>query len=65
MTRLSIMWNGSPGVSGHPSSGTSRSCACARQRDRGRFKLDTSKGAFSTDNLSIAVGTYQHPNIPA
>ena len=34
-------------------------------KNRGRFKLDTSKGVFSTDNLIIAVGTHQHPNIPA
>jgi putative flavoprotein involved in K+ transport len=33
--------------------------------DRGRFKVDTSKGVFSTNNLIIAVGTHQHPNIPA
>ena len=31
----------------------------------GRFHLETSKGEFSTDNLIIAVGTHQHPNIPA
>jgi putative flavoprotein involved in K+ transport len=34
-------------------------------KDRGRFELETSKGAFSADNLIIAVGTHQHPNIPA
>jgi len=33
--------------------------------DKGRFELDTSQGAYSADNLIIAVGTYQHPNIPA
>jgi putative flavoprotein involved in K+ transport len=30
----------------------------------GRFKLVTSKGDFTADNLIIAVGTHQHPNIP-
>jgi putative flavoprotein involved in K+ transport len=34
-------------------------------KDRGRFELHTSKGVFSTDNLIIAAGTHQHPNIPA
>jgi putative flavoprotein involved in K+ transport len=30
----------------------------------GRFSLETSEGEFSTDNLIIAAGTHQHPNIP-
>lgn len=30
----------------------------------GRFELVTSKGDFTVDNLIIAVGTHQHPNIP-
>jgi putative flavoprotein involved in K+ transport len=30
----------------------------------GRFELVTSKGDFTADNLVIAVGTHQHPNIP-
>lgn len=30
----------------------------------GRFNLVTSKGDFNADNLIIAVGTHQHPNIP-
>jgi len=29
-----------------------------------RFNLETSEGEFSTDNLIIAVGTHQHPNLP-
>jgi putative flavoprotein involved in K+ transport len=32
--------------------------------DAGRFRLVTSKGDFTADNLIIAVGTHQHPNIP-
>ncbi len=32
--------------------------------DVGRFHLETSEGELSTDNLIIAVGTHQHPNIP-
>ena len=31
----------------------------------GRFSLDTSEGVLDTDNVVIAVGTHQHPNIPA
>jgi putative flavoprotein involved in K+ transport len=31
----------------------------------GRFSLDTSEGALGADNVIIAVGTHQHPNIPA
>ena len=34
-------------------------------KDAGRFLLDTSEGAFTADNLIIAVGTHQHTNIPA
>ena len=30
----------------------------------GRFILVTSKGDFTADNLIVAVGTHQHPNIP-
>ncbi len=30
----------------------------------GRFSLDTSEGVLDTDNVIIAVGTHQHPNIP-
>ncbi len=30
----------------------------------GRFSLETSDGSFDADNVIIAVGTYQHPNIP-
>jgi putative flavoprotein involved in K+ transport len=30
----------------------------------GRFKLETSDGSFTADNLIIAVGTHQHPNVP-
>ncbi|MCP4327070.1 MAG: MSMEG_0569 family flavin-dependent oxidoreductase [Alphaproteobacteria bacterium] len=33
--------------------------------DAGRFALDTSDGVLTADNLIIAVGTHQHPNIPA
>jgi putative flavoprotein involved in K+ transport len=32
--------------------------------DAGRFRLVTSEGDFTADNLIIAVGTHQHPNIP-
>jgi putative flavoprotein involved in K+ transport len=32
--------------------------------DAGRFRLVTSKGEFTADNLIIAAGTHQHPNIP-
>jgi putative flavoprotein involved in K+ transport len=32
--------------------------------DSGRFRLVTSEGDFTADNLIIAVGTHQHPNIP-
>lgn len=31
----------------------------------GRFRLDTSVGLFSADNLIVAAGTHQHPKIPA
>ncbi len=31
----------------------------------GRFSLDTSEGVLGADNVVIAVGTHQHPNIPA
>ena len=31
----------------------------------GRFSLDTSAGAFTTDNVIIATGTHQKPRIPA
>ena len=31
----------------------------------GRFSLDTSEGVLGADNVIIAVGTHQHPNIPA
>ncbi len=30
----------------------------------GRFSLDTSEGLLGTDNVIIAAGTYQHPNLP-
>ncbi len=30
----------------------------------GRFSLDTSEGILGADNVIIAVGTHQHPNIP-
>ena len=30
----------------------------------GQFSLDTSEGVLGTDNVIIAVGTHQHPNIP-
>lgn len=30
----------------------------------GRFSLETSEGVLDADNLIIAVGTHQHPNIP-
>ncbi len=32
--------------------------------NRGRFSLDTSEVTFEADNVIIAVGTHQHPNIP-
>ncbi len=32
---------------------------------RGRFSLDTSEGVLSADNVIIAVGTHQKPNLPA
>ncbi len=31
----------------------------------GRFELDTSEGTLKAENLVIAVGTHQHPNIPS
>ncbi len=31
----------------------------------GRFSLDTSEGVFDADNVIIAVGTHQQPNLPA
>lgn len=31
----------------------------------GRFRLETSAGALRADNLIIACGTHQHPNVPA
>jgi putative flavoprotein involved in K+ transport len=31
----------------------------------GRFSLETSEGVLRADNVIIAVGTHQHPNIPA
>ena len=31
----------------------------------GRFSLDTSEGVFGADNVIIAVGTHQQPNLPA
>ena len=31
----------------------------------GRFSLDTSEGVLGTDNVIIAVGTHQQPNLPA
>ena len=31
----------------------------------GRFSLDTSEGVLGTDNVIIAVGTYQKPSVPA
>lgn len=33
--------------------------------NRGRFSLDTSMGTFDAENVIIAVGTHQHPNVPA
>ena len=30
----------------------------------GRFRLETSAGEFTAENLIIAVGTHQHPNMP-
>ena len=32
--------------------------------NRGRFSLETSDGVFSADNVIVAVGTHQHPNLP-
>lgn len=32
--------------------------------DVGRFCLETSDGEYRADNLIVAVGTHQHPNIP-
>lgn len=34
-------------------------------RNIGRFEIDTSEGEYSAENVIIATGTYQHPNIPA
>lgn len=31
----------------------------------GRFSLDTSEGEFSANNVIVAAGTYQKPNIPS
>jgi len=33
-------------------------------RGRGRFAVDTSEGRFDADNVIVAVGTHQHPNLP-
>ncbi len=33
--------------------------------DGGRFSLDTSEGVLGADNVIIAVGTHQQPNLPA
>ncbi len=35
-----------------------------RSDHRVRFSLDTSEGVLRADNVIIAVGTHQHPNIP-
>jgi len=37
----------------------------SRSKDRGRFELDTSDGILRADNLIIATGAHQQPNIPA
>lgn len=37
----------------------------ASARSNGRFMLETSEGPLSVDNVIIASGTYQQPNIPA
>ena len=39
---------------------------CLRgSHDGARFSLDTSEGALHADNVIVAVGTHQQPNIPA
>ncbi len=37
----------------------------APSSNRGRFFIDTSEGEFSADNVIIAAGTYQQPNLPS
>lgn len=34
------------------------------KQSSGTFRIDTSKGAFTADNVVLAVGGYHHPNIP-